>query len=66
MMAPMPASGLWPAIGMHSEGEEVRISLDKTWECKDHILMSIDNFEDDWARLHDIRLNGQVRLANDL
>ena len=57
----MPADGLYPCVGMHSEGEEVRLNLDAPWEHSDVILMSIDNYEEEWARLHDIRINGQVR-----
>ena len=30
----MPQTGFFPAVGMHSEGEEVRIAVDKTLECK--------------------------------
>ena len=56
----MPGDGLYPAVGLHSEGEEVRVSLDAEWEQKDIIHMSIDNCEEDWSRLHDVRLNGQV------
>lgn len=55
----MPPEGLNPAVGMHSEGEEVRLNLDARWD--DVVLMSIDSCEEDWSRLHDIRVNGQVR-----
>jgi hypothetical protein len=54
----MPPEGLNPAVGMHSEGEEVRLNLDARWD--DVVLMSIDSCEEDWLRLHDIRINGQV------
>ena len=43
------------------EGAEVRLCLNAIWEKSDVILMSIDNWEEEWARRHDIRLNGQVR-----
>jgi len=52
--------GLHPAIGLHSEGEEVRINLDAEWEHPFVTLMAIDSCEEDWARLHDVRVNGQV------
>ena len=58
----MPAEGLFPAVGLHSEGEEVRLHMDAEWERKEVILMSIDNCEEDWSRLHDVRLNGQVYM----
>ena len=54
----MPPDGLHPAVGMHSEGEEVKLHLDARWD--DVVLMSIDSCEEDWSRLHDIRINGQV------
>ena len=64
VLANLPPDGLHPAIGMCAdppEGAEVRLCLDATWEEKtDVILMSIDNWEEEWARRHDIRLNGQV------
>ena len=57
----MVNEGLHPAVGMHSDGEEVRLALDAPWEGQDVILMAIDNYEEEWARLHDVRVNGQVR-----
>ncbi|XP_064634542.1 SPRY domain-containing protein 3-like isoform X2 [Lineus longissimus] len=63
VLAPMPGDGLFPAVGMHSEGEEVKINLDIEWQHQDVILMSIDNTEEEWSRLHDVRVNGQVGPA---
>lgn len=54
----MPAEGLNPAVGMHSEGEEVRLNLDARWD--DVVMMALDSYEEDWSRLHDIRIIGQV------
>ena len=59
--APMPADGLYPAVGMHSEGEEVRLDLEARWDQSEVILMSIDNCDEEWARLHDVRVNGPVK-----
>lgn len=57
-MATMPLEGLNPAVGMHSEGEEVKLHLGVRWEGE--VLMAIDSCEEDWLRLHDVRINGQV------
>jgi len=56
----LPSEGLFPAVGLHSDGEEVRLRLDAEWERKEVILMSIDNCEEEWVRLHDVRLNGHL------
>ena len=63
-MPHMPQRGLHPAVGMHSEGEEVRINLDAKWEHPFVTLMSIDSCEEDWIRLHDVRVNGQVSRSH--
>lgn len=60
VFTPMPAEGFHPAIGLQSEGEEVRLNLDADYERKDVILMSIDNCEEEWSRLHDVRVNGMM------
>lgn len=57
---PIPAGGLYPAVGMHSEGEEVKLNLDAEWQYEDVISMAVDNGEEDWSRLHDVRLNGMM------
>ena len=64
VLSQIPPEGLFPCVGMHSEGEEVKVNLDAQWEHSDVILMSIDNYEEEWARLHDVRLNGQVSTKN--
>lgn len=57
-----PGGGLHPAVGMHSEGEEVQLHLDADWVNEESMLMAVDHCEDDWKRLHDIRLCGQVGM----
>ena len=57
---PPGGGGLHPAVGMHSEGEEVQLHLDADWVNEESMLMAVDHCEDDWKRLHDIRLCGQV------
>ena len=54
--------GLHPAVGLHSDGEEVRINLDASWHHQYVTLMAIDSCEEDWVRLHDVRVNGQVSV----
>lgn len=62
-MALLPPDGhLYPAVGMHSEGEEVKVILDAEWHYEDLELMAVDDGEDDWSRLYDVKLNGMVRL----
>ncbi|XP_069697406.1 SPRY domain-containing protein 3-like isoform X1 [Periplaneta americana] len=56
----LPMDGLYPAIGMHSVGEEVRLFLGLNWVPEEDSLMSVDTNEEEWYRLNDIRLNGQV------
>ncbi|KAK3101514.1 hypothetical protein FSP39_004141 [Pinctada imbricata] len=60
VLTPMPRSGLFPAVGMHSEGEEVKLNLEAEWHYEDLVLMAIDDGEEDWSRLHDVRLNGMI------
>lgn len=54
------SKGLFPAIGMTSVGEEVRLTLHSQWFNEEETQMSIDGHEEEWSRLHDIILNGQV------
>ena len=56
----LPLGGLYPAVGMHSVGEEVRLFLGLNWIPEEDRLMSVDTNEEEWYRLNDIRLNGQV------
>jgi len=52
--------GLYPAVGMHSVGEEVRMFLGLNWIPEEDSLISVDTNEEEWCLLNDIRLNGQV------
>ncbi|XP_061688829.1 SPRY domain-containing protein 3 [Syngnathoides biaculeatus] len=58
----MPAAeALYPAVGMHSLGEEVLLDLHAEWKMEeDDGLMIVDSHEDDWGRLHDIRVSGTL------
>ncbi|XP_061909496.1 SPRY domain-containing protein 3 isoform X3 [Entelurus aequoreus] len=53
------AEGLFPAVGMHSMGEEVKVDLQAEWLLKeDDTMMMVDSHEDDWGRLTDVRVSG--------
>ncbi|KAJ8403998.1 hypothetical protein AAFF_G00343480 [Aldrovandia affinis] len=53
--------GLFPAIGMHSLGEEVRLDLQAEWRAdEDDSVMMVDSHEDEWGRLHDVRVSGTL------
>ncbi|KAJ8390176.1 hypothetical protein AAFF_G00109150, partial [Aldrovandia affinis] len=58
---PQSPGGLFPAVGMHSLGEEVRLDLQVEWGGgaeDDDSAMAVDSGEDDWGRLHDICVSG--------
>uniref|UniRef100_A0A3P8XP19 B30.2/SPRY domain-containing protein n=1 Tax=Esox lucius TaxID=8010 RepID=A0A3P8XP19_ESOLU len=59
---PVAMEGLFPAIGMHSLGEEVRLDLQAEWDAEedDDSFMAVDSHEDDWGRLYDIRATGTL------
>lgn len=52
---------LYPAVGMHSLGEEVLLDLNAEWGTEeDDGQMIVDSHEDDWSCLHDVRMTGTV------
>lgn len=56
-----PAEGLYPALGMHSLGEEVQLDLHAQWRKEEEDgMMIVDSHEDDWGRLHDVTVTGTV------
>lgn len=58
---PVSAEGLFPAVGMHSMGEEVRVDLQAEWFLEeDDSMMMVDSHEDDWGRLYDVRVSGTL------
>ncbi|KAL4655573.1 SPRY domain-containing protein 3 [Arapaima gigas] len=61
LVVPASPDGLFPAIGMHSLGEEVRLDLQAEWgPDEDDSVMMVDSHEDEWGRLHDVRVSGTV------
>lgn len=61
VVVPAVPDGLYPAIGMHSLGEEVRLNLQAEWgtEEEDSIMM-VDSHEDEWGRLYDVKVSGTL------
>lgn len=59
---PMSPDGLFPAVGMHSLGEEVRLHLNAELGREDDSIMMVDSYEDEWGRLHDVRVCGTVSV----
>lgn len=52
---------LFPAVGMHSLGEEVLLDLNAEWGMdEDDGQMIVDSHEEDWGRLHDVRVTGTL------
>uniref|UniRef100_A0A8C7CTC4 SPRY domain containing 3 n=1 Tax=Oncorhynchus kisutch TaxID=8019 RepID=A0A8C7CTC4_ONCKI len=51
---------LYPAVGMHSLGEEVQLDLQAEWGMEEDGLMMVDSHEDEWGRLHDVRVTGTL------
>ena len=63
----IPASpeALYPAVGMHSLGEEVLLDLNAEWGMEeDDGQMIVDSHEEDWGRLHDVKVTGTVSPIN--
>ncbi|XP_054625462.1 SPRY domain-containing protein 3 isoform X2 [Dunckerocampus dactyliophorus] len=55
------AEGLFPAVGMHSMGEEVKVDLQAEWLLEeDDTMMMVDSHDDDWGRLYDVRVSGTL------
>jgi len=60
LFVPFPPGGLYPAFGLQKKPEEVRLMMEVAWSAEDDVAMSVDSAEEEWHRLHDIRLNGQL------
>ncbi|XP_034535396.1 SPRY domain-containing protein 3-like [Notolabrus celidotus] len=52
---------LYPAVGMHSLGEEVMLDLNAEWGMdEDDGQMIVDSHEEDWSRLHHVKVTGTL------
>lgn len=61
VVVPVAPGGLFPAIGMHSLGEEVRLNLQAEWGAdEEDSIMMVDSHEDEWGRLYDVKVGGTV------
>lgn len=56
----IPKDGLFPAVCFVQGISEVRLMLGTSWRPEEDVLMCIDSNEEEWSRLHDIKLNGLV------
>lgn len=63
MMVHVARGGLFPCVGLAAAGDAVRIVPQLIWPPDEDTHMSVDSMEEEWLRLHDIRLNGQVRFV---
>jgi len=53
----IPFKGFYPAVGLHSEGEEVRLMMGVRWAGDDGKMAVDSELEEEWSRLHDMRIN---------
>uniref|UniRef100_A0A8C7T783 B30.2/SPRY domain-containing protein n=1 Tax=Oncorhynchus mykiss TaxID=8022 RepID=A0A8C7T783_ONCMY len=60
VVVPGSPEALYPAVGMHSLGEEVQLDLQAEWGMEEDGLMMVDSHEDEWGRLHDVRVTGTL------
>ncbi|XP_035239385.1 SPRY domain-containing protein 3-like [Anguilla anguilla] len=62
VLVPQALDRLYPAVGMHSLGEEVRLDLEAEWEgvAEEDSAMVVDSGEEDWVRLHDVCIRGTL------
>lgn len=60
----LSAEHLFPALGMHAVGEEVKVDLGSEWVLEEDSAMAVDGHEDDWSRLYDVKVSGTVRLQS--
>ncbi|XP_032801009.1 SPRY domain-containing protein 3 isoform X1 [Petromyzon marinus] len=60
LSVPVPEGGLFPAVGLGSAGEEVMLELTASWPGEEDDSMLVDSLEDEWGRLHDVRIAGPL------
>ena len=60
---PIPARGMCPAVSMCAAGQIVRCKARSDWTSQEEEMV-IDSCEDDWGRLHDVTVHGQVSVVS--
>ncbi|XP_071851874.1 SPRY domain-containing protein 3-like isoform X2 [Apostichopus japonicus] len=56
----VPAAGLCPAVSLVKTGQRLKVIGRSFWTDQLENIMIDDSGEDDWARLHDVALQGQI------
>ncbi len=56
----IPPGGFFPALSLTTPGEAVLLRSGLRYYQEEDIMMMVDNCDEDWLSLHDIRLNGPV------
>lgn len=56
----VPSSGLCPAVSLVKTGQRIKVIGRSFWTDQLEDIMVDDSGEDDWARLHDVALQGQI------
>ena len=64
MEVPDSVDGLHPVVGMHSHGETAQLTvipgLAPTIDASMDDFMAVDDTEEEWVKIHDVKVNGQV------
>lgn len=62
-LIPCPPGGLFPAVGMHSDGEEVRLDLAACWVTKEPVYQNVGNQNDSLSKQKN-RIQDEMNLAS--
>ena len=64
MDVPDSVDGLHPVVGMHSGGETAQLvvipGLAPVIDTTSDDFMAVDDTEEEWLKVHDVKVNGQV------
>ena len=66
MEVPDSVDGLHPIVGMQYEGESVLLTVipgvSSSPEVGADDFMVVDDTEEEWVKIHDVKVNGQVNF----